>query len=101
MENIIRIPTAKQAREMVNKNASLKVDKVWGEILKKVENILYSAIADCQTSAYLSETTMLGVSTKSVYYRLKPYLEGMGYKVSMGQYAGISISWKEEDNESV
>ena len=98
MENIIRIPTAKQARELVAQNASLKVDKIWGDVLHAIENTLASAIADCQTSVYISESVMRGVSTKAVYYRLKPYLEGMGYHVSMGKYAGITISWEEESN---
>lgn len=101
MENIIKIPTAAQAREAVNEQANLECEKIWGDILHTVKNSIHSAIKDCKHRTYIYESSMRGVSFNAVYEKLKPMLTGMGYKVEKGKFSGIYISWEEgTSNES-
>lgn len=101
MENIVKIPTAEQAREAVKQQANIACEKIWGDILCAVRNSIHNAIEGCKNYAYLSESVMRGVSTRAVFEKLHPMLTGMGYQVEMGKYAGIRISWEEGvENES-
>ena len=95
MENIIKIPTAAQARDAVKQRANIACEKVWSDILCSVRNAIHSAIEECNCYVYLSESVMHGVSTKAVFQKLHPILSELGYCVKMGQYFGIHISWKE------
>ena len=95
MENIVKIPTAEQAREAVKQQANIVCEKILGDILCAVRNSIHDAIKECKCYAYLSESVMRGVSTRAVFEKLYPVLTGMGYRVEMGKYAGIRISWEE------
>ena len=99
MENIIRIPTAKQAREIISQKANEKCNRVWNDILHDVENILMAAISECKTYAAVPDSALRGAPKHTVYLKLRPYLEGMGYRVDEESF-GIWISWSEsEDND--
>ena len=103
MENIIRIPTAKQAREMIAQKADEKCSNVWSDILHSVESLLTSAINECKTMVCIPESALRGVPSNVVYLKLRPYLEGMGYYVYENFQEDICISWNkmEDDDESV
>jgi len=101
MDHTVNIPTAEQARAAVQKQAEIDCEKVWNDIMYAVRNSINEAIRNCKCSAYLTEASMHGVPTKSVYHKLLPILEDMGYRVMLGTYAGIVISWaKDDENES-
>lgn len=99
MENIVKIPTAAQAREAVAQQANSACEKIWGDILYTLKTVIQNAIADCKNYAYLHESMKLGVSTRTVFEKLRPMLTGMGYKVELNKYNSIRISWEEDKSD--
>lgn len=99
MENIILIPTAKQARELVNKQSEELCSKIWNELLCLVKNKIETSIKECKRTTFIPAHTLRGLTPEPVYFKLKPLFEGMGYKISYNSN-GLCISWEEENSES-
>ena len=92
MENMIRIPTAAQARESMSTYAEEACGRAWTDILTTVYHAIDGAIRECKFQTSILESQMRGVPIRMVLQKLSPMLEGMGY--SVGKYGGIiTISW--------
>jgi hypothetical protein len=93
MQKIIHIPTANQAREMIETKSQASLSKMWNQILCEVETRIDAAVGEWKYNIFLPEYMFGGIPHSLIYNKLSPMLTGMGYKVILDS-DGIVISWE-------
>ena len=92
--------TAQEARDIVTKSTDDIVSPVWNEIMEDLKARIINAAQDRKHLTAMHVDMCKGLDIKTVYSKLKPDLEKLGYGVYMNDVLNcIYVDWEWPANE--
>ena len=96
MSDEFNLLSAKQARAIVDRKTDEIVAPVWHEIVHATKIAIMNAASECQFQTKISQKDMRGVDAQTVYRKLKPTFDDLGYHVLFNVLDNcIYINWEE------